>query len=1283
MANEQTIVDVTKGLIPLNQEAIAESITYSDRGRSQPIPYAAKNVLPTSLGYQSFFGTQIKLGSQLLQSLHVQDIISYRLLTGNTILLALCAEGCYFSTLSNIGDPTITDLGGSPATLQVALANNQDAKWTFLFNSPQGSTSPWFLWTWAVLGNDLYLYQKGMKFIAKIEGTRYGQFTVKKLLPSYIINGANKVYKYLAHLELWDPSALTERHINFKSSSVSVKTITSLQNLLAHNYLTSGLLSAGIGAQLLNYQKQYAPAFTYLAFPKSSLATPTPVQYNFFSAYWGYVTNLNSSIVIRGVAISLTKPAGSPTRAQVVQSFYDQIRQGIITNNIQDVALLSASLQHDGSSTSLTDFSMSFSFWVKVTGGNDTVTKGSGDSAYTVSASSGNPSEKPANTKFINRFRVDLPTSTSIVAGTTYAFTFDIYSASYTARVGDTKKELYDNLGMQLRKQGIAAYTFMHDKTTPNYILLAELPSTYNISFTGAPLAINFSSQKLYFMWGVSAGGNRYEQDVPFADLLTIVHNGSGSDVSVVRKYIASTIQDSFKQIIYRVSIPSTGGTFTWKLYGITLANIGISGWSIAAQSFDRLTTLKNALEPLGLVGIYLRQSPSYSNPAQSLEIEVRIPILNIHRPHGYEDSSNYSPQALSVTAGGVEYAYYYNAYSAPNDGYGATFSAGWDIFIADSWVTANGNKVSWNVNGNYNELNMAMNYAGGGAQAYIDAITNALLATPGVTYVGNTSYGYQNFRGTYMYGATIRVGISGWGTGKVMDNFNITGGSVLAYNYLADPNYITNHIIDHGPWLPYETLKVDRTKALTSITITYLDVPYVIPVAADDDNETIAANITNTIPTIWFAPVLDQLPATKYSGDIQFSIASFDGTDPLVSVGPTSASEPFTIVSSTNEVIELAQVEGICVARNRLMAWDYTNTIYLGAATDPIDFTPSITTQANSFKVEAVKGSITLMLPTKDGVIIYSTDNISKGTYQPNSQQLYSFRAITDQGTIDPRHITLGRDAQFFLNSDGVYRLDPQSSESVAITKELAEFLRSYKYPTKVQMLGDRYLIINLLDHPVTIDGQSIREGSVSTYEKGLDAQGLARPTNLVASIPDVPIGQNLFPTFKHCLVLDLLLEKWGYGTIDNLAIFSLSPINQGGYSPEKDYALSEAQYFNDSRSLGAVLPDGQVTLLNDNPSDSYILYGKYRLSNSRLTRILEVEAQFVDYPEATLQIEPSDEGGRIINFDQVKTSPTFTSPSYRWPLIAVARWFNILVRGRFNLSFLSIDGVPDGKRK
>jgi hypothetical protein len=471
----------------LNPEAVSESITYDPRTRSNPIPYSGKNILPTDLGYTSFFGLGNTIGASTLLK-DVQEILSYRTLTGDTLLFALCRDGCYFRALAGDGTATLTNIAAAPpepAKIKVDLEADELAGWTFLFNSPQGSTSPWHLWTQALLENELYLYQKGMKFIARISSTEKGQFFVERLIPAYIISASSKIYRYVAHLESYYPSAHATRFITYKGITLSVNTVSSLDVFLSHQSLTAKLLSAGIGAYLNNYLVSGPPAFEEIMLQKTPVTPsfPNDNEYSHTSVYFNNPTTWNFVLSIRGVALSIGATAGTLTLSQRIQDIYNRVKDGLVSAGISDVWVSNIAVaSSDGSATT---GAVSIGLLVGKIGGNYTVTKSSGHTEILVSTSYPHINKYDFTNYSYARGILLYISTNPISAGRVVSFTESLtgLNISYTAVAGDTRDIVFGKLQAQAILQGFDAFRYEGNDADPDYSrLVIMLPEAYYLT---------------------------------------------------------------------------------------------------------------------------------------------------------------------------------------------------------------------------------------------------------------------------------------------------------------------------------------------------------------------------------------------------------------------------------------------------------------------------------------------------------------------------------------------------------------------------------------------------------------------------------------------------------------------------------------------------------------------------------------------------------------------------------------------------------------------------------
>ena len=201
MAYKQYRADVSKSLLVLNPEQIPSSAdNFSASGSYTPdfTLLDAKNVLPSTTGYFSFFGKDVDFDDPLAEG--IQDIITVRTLQGDTILFALCPSGLWMKSIVGAEAPTLDIQTNIPSTdpndpprarhligwVEVTMPQGK-CKWTNLISSPLGSPNPWALWTWAIVNNNLYFYQQGLGYIAHFYGLEKNKVQIDKLEPFYII----------------------------------------------------------------------------------------------------------------------------------------------------------------------------------------------------------------------------------------------------------------------------------------------------------------------------------------------------------------------------------------------------------------------------------------------------------------------------------------------------------------------------------------------------------------------------------------------------------------------------------------------------------------------------------------------------------------------------------------------------------------------------------------------------------------------------------------------------------------------------------------------------------------------------------------------------------------------------------------------------------------------------------------------------------------------------------------------------------------------------------------
>lgn len=156
----------------------------------------AQNTLPTVAGYSSFFGQGDYLDEGSLRSQAIQEIIIFRTLHGDNIQLAFCREGLYLRSMA--GDA----LGLRTETIDEITIDMPagQAKWIKVLEPELGPASPWEIWTFPIIENEMYIYIQGLSYIARLTSIQPDQVVFEKLDPTFII-GTDELYSFVIHAE--------------------------------------------------------------------------------------------------------------------------------------------------------------------------------------------------------------------------------------------------------------------------------------------------------------------------------------------------------------------------------------------------------------------------------------------------------------------------------------------------------------------------------------------------------------------------------------------------------------------------------------------------------------------------------------------------------------------------------------------------------------------------------------------------------------------------------------------------------------------------------------------------------------------------------------------------------------------------------------------------------------------------------------------------------------------------------------------------------------------------
>ena len=204
------------------------------------------------------------------------------------------------------------------------------------------------------------------------------------------------------------------------------------------------------------------------------------------------------------------------------------------------------------------------------------------------------------------------------------------------------------------------------------------------------------------------------------------------------------------------------------------------------------------------------------------------------------------------------------------------------------------------------------------------------------------------------------------------------------------------------------------------------------------------------------------------------------------------------------------------------------------------------------------------------------------------------------------------------------------------------------------------------------------------------IDTAGKFQPFE-TPTLPDITLPETIFltqtgapgplyPTYTRVIIFDRLLERWGTADLDFRLFLDYSPINEVTYDPILEESVTRFTYDNFLSRLGGLLVNGMHTQFDDQPEDSWIVYGKIGWRRSKMTMMQEIFLEFAENPNANIILESSLDRRTLDPYNL--RSEQITRAGHTWHGTVTARWFNIVVRGkRYHLTGMEFMGSPLGR--
>jgi hypothetical protein len=209
MTQKSQMVDVLRSFMPGDPNVLHQNMVNTERddGEEKNLPivaYEARNILPTSYGYKSYFGLNSTLDIDSLGE-KCQKVILYQTPDYTNWMIGLCEDGAY-----------------------IVDASTQASTWTQVIDTGPADPEVYRLWTYCIIENILYLYQQGIAKYYKSDVDNNGDLTFTGVTPSFLnMAGQMGIFKAGTRLGFWDSanSVSWSNAVDFTDFTPSIETL--------------------------------------------------------------------------------------------------------------------------------------------------------------------------------------------------------------------------------------------------------------------------------------------------------------------------------------------------------------------------------------------------------------------------------------------------------------------------------------------------------------------------------------------------------------------------------------------------------------------------------------------------------------------------------------------------------------------------------------------------------------------------------------------------------------------------------------------------------------------------------------------------------------------------------------------------------------------------------------------------------------------------------------------------------------------------------------------------
>lgn len=379
------------------------------------------------------------------------------------------------------------------------------------------------------------------------------------------------------------------------------------------------------------------------------------------------------------------------------------------------------------------------------------------------------------------------------------------------------------------------------------------------------------------------------------------------------------------------------------------------------------------------------------------------------------------------------------------------------------------------------------------------------------------------------------------------------------------------------------------------------------------------------------------------------------------------------------------SQVRGIGGSSNYLIAFTDLEVCW-SSLVNPLDFVPSMATGAGRSIPQDVKARITAVLGISGGFIIYTAKNAIAAVYTNNTRAPFTFKEIANAGGIQTYEQVTSEQtsgAQYAWTTGGLQKITVQNAEPVAA--EVNDFIAGRmwdEYDAASKTVVTHYSDED--EFPVKLSFISSRFLMIS-YSVSADSA-----------------------LYQYCIVLDIILRRYGRVKIDHTDCFSYPYPNVAGAVTYEDLAnttyndLSQTTYADFDTGVISDPPskltvaflgvNGEVKLMTmdynkEEAEDGVLIFGKFQLDRAVMCTMQELNLEGIYQPVSnrphpftvTAYAELPDNKGTIIMPMKLQSAE---GKNARYARRLTGLSVNAIIEGTFALKTYRLEVTADGDR-